>query len=71
MGRTVGDEGPAGEHLAQHELDHGQDDAGQAADDGHTEQEAVLRGQEGETAQADSDVTEGWEWRSQYVSQRQ
>ena len=42
-GLTVGDEGPAREHLPEHELDHGQDDANQAADDGHAEQEVILR----------------------------
>lgn len=41
--RTIGDEGPAGEHFAEHELDDGEDDAHQTADDRHAEQEAVLR----------------------------
>lgn len=40
---TVSDEGSAREHLAKHKLDHSQDDAHQAADDGHTEQESILR----------------------------
>lgn len=40
---TISDEGSACEHFAEHELDDGQDDAHQAADDGHAEQESVLR----------------------------
>lgn len=40
---TIGDERSAGQHFAEHELDHGQDDAHQAADDGHAEQEVVLK----------------------------
>lgn len=43
---TVSDEGPACQHFAEHELDHGQDDAHQAADDGHAEQEPVLGGED-------------------------
>lgn len=42
--RTISDEGSACQHFAQHELDDGQDDADQTADDGHAEQEAILRG---------------------------
>lgn len=40
---TISDKGSTCEHLPEHELDHSQDDAHQAADDGHTEQEVVLR----------------------------
>lgn len=39
---TISDEGSACEHLAEHKLDRCQDDAQQAADDGHTEQEVIL-----------------------------
>ncbi len=39
---TVSDEGSAREHSAEHKLDHSQDEAHQAADDGHAEQESVL-----------------------------
>lgn len=41
--RTISDEDSAGQHFAQHELDDGQDDADQTADNGHAEQEAILR----------------------------
>lgn len=47
---TVGDEDAAREHFAEHELDHGQDAAHHAADDGHAEQEVVLREERGGTA---------------------
>lgn len=40
---TISDKGSACEHFAEHELDHSQDDAQQATDDGHTEQEPILR----------------------------
>lgn len=39
---TIGDECSTREHFAKHELDDGQDDARQAANDGHAEQESVL-----------------------------
>lgn len=39
---TISDEGSAREHFAEHKLDHCQDDAHQAADDGHAEQEVIL-----------------------------
>lgn len=42
--RTISDEGSACQHFAQHELDDGQDDADQTADNGHAEQETILRG---------------------------
>ncbi|KAG9349115.1 hypothetical protein JZ751_029435 [Albula glossodonta] len=45
---TVGDEGPAGQDLAQHELDHGQDHAHDAAHDGDAEEEVILREKERE-----------------------
>lgn len=41
---TIGNEGSARQHFAEHELDDGQDDADQSADDRHAEQEAILRG---------------------------
>lgn len=41
--RTISDEDSACQHFAQHELDDGQDDADQTADNGHAEQEAILR----------------------------
>lgn len=41
--RTIGDEGSARQHFAKHELDDGQGDADQPADDGHAEQETILR----------------------------
>lgn len=44
---TISDEGPASEHSAEHELDHSQRDAQQAADNGHTEQEVILGETEG------------------------
>lgn len=40
---TISDEGSAREDFAEHKFDHRQDDAQQAADDGHAEQEVVLR----------------------------
>ncbi|MEQ2174391.1 hypothetical protein GOODEAATRI_007512, partial [Goodea atripinnis] len=40
---TIGDKSSAGEHFAKHELDHGQDDTHQAADNGYAEQEVVLK----------------------------
>lgn len=40
---TISDEGSAREHSAEHKLDHSQDDAHRAADDGHAEQESILR----------------------------
>lgn len=55
--RTVSDESPAGEHFAQHELDHGQNNARQATDDGHAEQKAVLW----EHRAAARGLIEGWE----------
>lgn len=56
---TVSDEGPAREHLAEHKLDHSQDDAHQAADDGHTEQESILR----ETGRStERDIFTTWVW---------
>ena len=45
-GLTIGDEGPAGQHSAQHELDHSQEDAQHPTDDGHAEQEVILGRQE-------------------------
>lgn len=41
---TIGNEGSARQHFAEHELDDGQDDADQSADDRHAEQETILRG---------------------------
>ena len=56
---TVSDEGSAREHLAKHKLDHSQDDAHQAADDGHTEQESILR----ETVRStETDIFTTWVW---------
>lgn len=40
---TIGDKGSTREHFPEHELDHSQNDAQQAADDGHAEQEVILR----------------------------
>lgn len=40
---TISDKGSACEHFPKHELDHSQNDAHQAADDGHAEKEVVLR----------------------------
>lgn len=42
--RTIGNEGSARQHFAEHELDDGQDDADESADDRHAEQETILRG---------------------------
>lgn len=44
---TVCDQDSAGEDFAQHELDHRQDDAHQAAHDGHAEQEVILEDRTG------------------------
>lgn len=41
---TIGNEGSARQHFAEHELDDGQDDADQSAGDRHAEQETILRG---------------------------
>lgn len=41
---TIGNEGSACQHFAEHELDDGQDDADQSADDRHAEEETILRG---------------------------
>ena len=43
---TVSHEGPAGQHPGQHALEHGEDEAAQAAHYGHAEEEVVLRQQE-------------------------
>lgn len=40
---TVSYEGSAREHFSEHELDHSQDDAHEAADDGDAEQESILK----------------------------
>lgn len=40
---TICDKGSAGEHFPKHELDHSQDDTHQAANNGHTEKEVILR----------------------------
>lgn len=39
---TISDEDFACEHFAKHKLDHSQEDAHQATDDGYTEQECIL-----------------------------
>lgn len=41
---TISDEGSAREHLPKHELDDSQDDTHQTTNDGHTEEEVILRG---------------------------